>query len=66
MNSKVRGLLAPLAQIAQGLRIAVVLVDHLSKSNRPALYRPNGSIAFTAAARAVWFFAKSPDVLRNV
>ncbi len=61
VNSKVRGLLAPLAQIAQTLRIAVVLVDHLSKSNRPALYRPNGSIAFTAAARAVWFFAKSPD-----
>jgi hypothetical protein len=61
VNSKVRGLLAPLAGIAQGLRIAVTAVDHLSKSNRQALYRPNGSIAFTAAARAVWFFAKSPD-----
>jgi len=61
VNSKVRGVLAPLAGIAQTLRIAVNLVDHLSKSNRPALYRPNGSIAFTAAARAVWFFAKNPD-----
>jgi hypothetical protein len=61
VNAKVRGLLAPLAGLAQSLRIAVIAVDHLSKSNRPALYRPNGSIAFTAAARAVWLFAKSPD-----
>lgn len=61
VNAKVRALLAPLAGLSQNLRIAVVAVDHLSKSNRPALYRPNGSIAFTAAARAVWFFAKNPD-----
>jgi len=61
VNAKVRGILAPLAQIAQILRFSVVALDHLSKSNRPALYRPNGSIAFTAAARAVWFFAKNPD-----
>lgn len=61
VNSKVRGLLAPLVAMCQSLRIAIILVDHLSKSNRPALYRPNGSIAFTAAARAVWFFAKSLD-----
>ena len=62
VNAKVRGLLAPLAQVAQTLRFAVILLDHLSKApSRPALYRPNGSIAFTAAARAVWFFAKSPD-----
>jgi hypothetical protein len=61
VNAKVRSLLAPLAGLAQSLRIAVMAVDHLSKSNRPALYRPNGSIAFTAAARAVWLFARSPD-----
>lgn len=61
VNSKVRALLAPLATISQTLRIAVLAVDHLSKSNRPAIYRPNGSIAFTAAARAVWFFAKDMD-----
>lgn len=61
VNAKVRGVLAPLAQVAQILRFAVVALDHLSKSNRPALYRPNGSIAFTAAARAVWFFARNPD-----
>jgi hypothetical protein len=61
VNAKVRSLLSPLAGLAQTLRIAVIAVDHLSKSNRPALYRPNGSIAFTAAARAVWLFARSPD-----
>jgi putative DNA primase/helicase len=61
VNAKVRGLLAPLTALAQILRIAIIAVDHLSKSNRPALYRPNGSIAFTAAARAVWLFAKNPD-----
>jgi putative DNA primase/helicase len=61
VNAKVRRLLAPLAGLAQGLRVAAIAVDHLSKSNRPALYRPNGSIAFTAAARAVWLFAKGPD-----
>ena len=60
VNAKVRGLLAPLTELSRSLRVAAVAVDHLSKSNRPALYRPNGSIAFTAAARAVWLFAKSP------
>lgn len=60
-NAKVRGLLAPLAELSRSLQIAMIAVDHLSKSNRPALYRPNGSIGFTAAARAVWLFAKSPD-----
>jgi hypothetical protein len=61
VNAKVRGLLAPLVELSHSQRVAVVAVDHLSKSNRPALYRPNGSIAFTAAARAVWLFAKNPD-----
>jgi putative DNA primase/helicase len=61
VNAKVRGLLAPLAELARSIRVAVVAVDHLSKSNGPALYRPNGSIAFTAAARAVWLFARNPD-----
>jgi putative DNA primase/helicase len=61
VNAKVRSLLAPLAELSRSLRVAAVAVDHLSKSNRPALYRPNGSIAFTAAARAVWLFAKNPD-----
>src|SRR5207249_1677314 len=62
VNARVRGLIAPLTQVAQTLRFSVIALDHLNKSNqRTALYRPNGSIAFTAAARAVWFFARNPD-----
>jgi hypothetical protein len=33
----------------------------LNKSNSTALYRASGSIAFIAAARAVWLFGKNPD-----
>src|SRR5206468_3911917 len=36
-------------------------VTHLNKSISSALYRSTGSIAFVAAARAVWLFAKNPD-----
>jgi hypothetical protein len=61
-NASVRGLLAPLIQIAQTLHFAIIGLDHLSKApGRSALYRPNGSIAFVAAARAVWIFAKNPN-----
>jgi len=60
-NARVRSVLSPLIEGAASLSFAVVAVDHLSKSNRQAIYRPNGSIAFTAAARAVWLFAKNPD-----
>lgn len=60
-NAQVRALLAPLAGLASGLQTAIVAIDHLNKSMLPALYRPGGSIAFVAAARAVWLFAKNPD-----
>jgi hypothetical protein len=36
-------------------------VTHLNKNTSSALYRATGSIAFVAAARAVWLFAKDPD-----
>jgi putative DNA primase/helicase len=60
INARVRGVLSPLIELARSLRFAAIAVDHLNKSNRQAIYRPNGSIAFAAAARAVWLFAKSP------
>src|SRR5262249_44696791 len=35
---------------------------HLNKKpGAPAMYGANGSIAFTGAARAVWYFAKDED-----
>jgi hypothetical protein len=61
-NSEVRGLLAPLAELAGRHRVAVVTVTHLSKSGGPkAIYRAMGSLAFAAAARAVWAITKDPD-----
>ncbi|HKH19377.1 MAG TPA: AAA family ATPase, partial [Gammaproteobacteria bacterium] len=52
-NADVRGLLAPLAELAARRRVAVVAVTHLRKSEGKAIYRAVGSIAFTAAARSV-------------
>jgi putative DNA primase/helicase len=61
-NSDVRGLLAPLAELAARYRVAVVSVTHLSKSGgNKAVYRAMGSLAFAAAARAVWAVVKDTD-----
>lgn len=58
-NAAVRGVLAPLASLADRFRVAVVCVTHLNKTaDGPALYRASGSMAFSAAARAVWLAAK--------
>ena len=47
--------------MASSLCLAVLAVTHLSKNTSSALYRASGSVAFVAAARAVWFFGKNPD-----
>lgn len=61
-NAEIRGLLAPLAALAAKYHVAIVLVTHLNKSgNGPAVYRTIGSIAFAAAARAVWGVVKDKD-----
>lgn len=62
-NAEVRGVLAPLAAMAARHHVAVVCVTHLRKSVDPskALYRAMGSLAFTAAARAVWFVTFDPE-----
>ena len=58
-NTDVRGLLAPLAELAGRFRAAVVAVTHLSKTGgSKAVYRAMGSLAFTAAARSVWAIVK--------
>lgn len=54
-NAEVRALLAALAAMAGRTGLAVAAVTHPTKScDRPAMYRAQGSIAFAAAARAVW------------
>jgi putative DNA primase/helicase len=58
-NADVRGLLAPLGQLAAAHRLAVVAVTHLNKSaGGAAIYRTMGSLAFAAAARAAWAVVK--------
>jgi putative DNA primase/helicase len=62
-DSEVRGLMAPLASVADKTGVAVLGVMHLAKSaQRPAIYRAVGSIAFAAAARIVLAVAADPNV----
>ncbi len=59
-NAEVRRLLAPLKALAERYQVAIVMVSHLNKdTNKDAIYRVTGSLAFAAAARAVW--AVVPD-----
>lgn len=64
-NSDVRALLAPLSDLATAHDLAIVAVTHLSKgggdASRSAVERVNGSLAFSAAARAVWVIGRDPD-----
>ena len=61
-NSDVRGMLVPLAELAAKYRVAVVCVTHLSKTGgAKAVYRAMGSLAFAAAARAVWAISKDSE-----
>jgi archaellum biogenesis ATPase FlaH len=60
-NAEVRGMLAPLVALAARFGIAVLCVTHLRKSAGAAIYRAISSIAFAAAARAVWAVAPDPE-----
>ncbi len=54
-NAEVRAILAKLFELAARHGVAVLAVSHLNKaSTLPAIYRAMGSLAFVAAARAVW------------
>ena len=62
-DSEVRGLLAPLAAMAERTSCAIVGVIHLNKrgGERSPLNRITGSIAFVAAARSVLLLSPDPD-----
>jgi putative DNA primase/helicase len=60
VNAEVRGLLSPLVALAARHAVAVLCVTHLRKSAGAAVHRAIASIAFTAAARAVWAVAPDP------
>ena len=61
-NSDIRGLLAPLSALAAKSEVAIVAVSHLNKNaSGPAMYRTMGSLAFVAAARAVFAVTKDKN-----
>jgi putative DNA primase/helicase len=64
-NADVRGLLGPLSELAQKMRVAVVAVTHLNKSGGKAMYRAMGSLAFVAAARSAWAVVKDKEEPRR-
>jgi hypothetical protein len=66
-NADVRGLLAPLSEMAQRRQVAVVAVNHLNKSTvgGPAMYRTMGSLAYVAASRAAWAVVKDKQDPKN-
>lgn len=60
-NTDIRGMLAPLVRLAAVRGVAVLAVTHLRKSPGAAVYRAMGSLAFAAAARAVWGVTRDAD-----
>lgn len=61
-NAEIRGLLAPLSELAGRYRVAMVAVTYLNKNaGSNALYRAMGSLAFVAAARAVWLVVRDEE-----
>jgi putative DNA primase/helicase len=61
-TSDTRGVLTPLARLAERYKVAIVVVLHLNKkTDVQAIYRVSGSIAFTAAARVIWYVAEDGE-----
>ena len=61
-DADVRGVLAPLAKLAEDHRVGVVAVMHPNKAgNVKALLRVSGSVAFTAAPRIVLGVGPHPE-----
>jgi len=61
-DQKVRRVLGPLSEIANRTRATILCLRHVTKGGgTKAIYRGQGSIAYTAAARANFFVAEHPD-----
>jgi energy-coupling factor transporter ATP-binding protein EcfA2 len=61
-NAEVRAVLAPLAELAGQHGVAMLAISHLRKSLAgDAVLQVTGSLAFAAAARAVYIVARDPD-----
>ena len=60
-DSDVRSVLAPLADMADRRKVAVVLIRHLRKQEGSAIIKGGGSIAIIGAARAGYLVGKDPQ-----
>jgi hypothetical protein len=61
-NSDVRAVLSPFTKMIAKYRVAVIGISHHNKNAKgKAVCKSNGSIAFNAAARAVWTVQKDPE-----
>lgn len=64
-NSSVRGVMTPLKRLAEKHHVAVLCIEHLTKSKmmkgENATYRIQGSIAFAGAAKSVCIVAKDQE-----
>jgi putative DNA primase/helicase len=58
-DTDVRGILSPAVKLAKDFDVTVIGIMHLNKSqDLGAMYRVSGSMAFVAAARAVWLMTQ--------
>lgn len=61
-NAQVRALLAPIIRLASEQNFALVVISHLNKDQQKAIqHRTVGSIAWNAAARAVYGVGPDPE-----
>jgi len=62
-NSDIRSVLSPLSELANKKKVAIVVITHLNKGSGQgsAMYRATGSLAFVAAARAVFIVTRDQD-----
>ncbi len=61
-DAEVRAVLTPLMGLAAELRVAILVIIHLNKnSDRAAMHRVQGSVAFVAGPRMVRICAKDPS-----
>jgi hypothetical protein len=61
-DQEIRRALSPLAQLAEAMQVAILVIAHLNKdSKKEAIDRIGGSVGISNAARSVLFVGPDPD-----